>query len=221
MQLVNKLLKLLVPDILDSGKQKRKSYVVVGFPLPFSTVTVCYTEFLIILFSSYLQMNMFNLQFYRSLSLFKGGLLQSHFSLGACSHSITSVSVKQNWLRSKSANPRLSAPPNGLTTRSDEVLSDAKLEAGTANHEGMAGLQQPLVHTVMETLSLLHTTKNNTLSPLLHIKKFTTCYLAVTPKEFGLLHYPTYRASLLIIYVTCAVRDLHLNWHNRCNAGIS
>lgn len=97
-------------------------------------------------------------------------------------------------------------------------LSDAKEEAGTANHEGMAGLQQPSVHTVMETLTALHTTKNSTLSPPLHIRKFTTCCHS---QEVWLLHYPTDRASFLIIYMTCTTRDLHLNWQNRSNAGIS
>lgn len=65
------------------------------------------------------------------------------------------------------------------------TFSGTNQEAGTANHKGMAGLQQPVVHTVMETLRLLHTTKNNILSPLLHIKKSTTCYLEVTLKKSG------------------------------------
>lgn len=82
----------------------------------------------------------------------------------------------------------------------------------------MAGLQQPLVQTVMEKLGLLHTTKNNTLSPLLHIRKPTTCYLAITPKKFSC--FITLRTELLI-YMTCTVRDSLLNWQNRCNAGIS
>lgn len=113
--------------------------------------------------------------------------------------SILSV-LNQAWLCSKSVSEvKLSTKWTRHTVRWRPALSDAKQEAGTANHEGMAGLQQPLVHTVMETLSPLHATKNNTLSPLPHIKKFTTLSSSRC-QDVWLLHCPSYRASRLIVH---------------------
>lgn len=97
--------------------------------------------------------------------------------------------------------------------------SGTKQEAGTANHEGMAGLQQPLVHAVTEILSLLHTTKNNILSPLLHIKKSTTCYLEVTLKKSGCFitlptGLPFWSFTYHALWETCTWTDKHMQCRN-------
>lgn len=121
--------------------------------------------------------------------------------------SILSV-PNQAWLRSKSVcKVKLSITWVCHTVRWRPGFSDAEQEAGTANHEGMAGLQHPLVHRVMETLSLLHATKNNTLSPLPHIKKFTTLSSSHC-QDVWLLHCPSYRASRLIIHPEGLVSEL-------------
>lgn len=93
------------------------------------------------------------------------------------------------------------------TLRRRRGLSDAKQEARTANHEGMARLQQPSVHRAMETLSLLHATKNKALSPLPHIKKFTTLS-SNHCQDIWLLRCPSCRASCLIIHPERLVWEL-------------
>lgn len=113
--------------------------------------------------------------------------------------SILSV-LNQAWLCSKSLSEvQLFTRWTCHTLRGRPGLSDAKQEAGTANHEGMAGLQQPSVHTAMETLSLLHATKNKALSPLPHIRKFTTLS-SNHCQDIWLLRCPSRRASCLIIH---------------------
>lgn len=113
--------------------------------------------------------------------------------------SILSV-LNQAWLYSKSFREvQLSTKWTPHTVRGRRGLSDAKQEAGTAKHEGMAGLQQPSVHRAMETLSLLHATKNKALSPLPHIKKFTTLS-SNHCQDIWLLRCSSCRASCLIIH---------------------
>lgn len=153
-------------------------------------------------------------QFYRNLCLFKGGLLQYHFSLAACSHAISSVSADSV----PSHSGRFSSPSNGLAARSNEgqgfPMPNRKQEQQIMKEWQDCSSPRLIQSWKHYACSMLLKITHYHLSPT---SKSLPRYLIVTAKTsgcFAALHreLPVWSFTLRVLY---------RNWQNRYNLGIS